>query len=126
MNNMKPAILIYVDTADSDMLYADETPAGFLAALTEGIEEEGVPYEIRRLNGEADGRENAHMLFAYRAAEDSALGVGVGVAGGRGALSARGVPPGCGLFDGQPPGLIGRNAARAVKRRRFLFRNNDS
>lgn len=105
---IKPSVFIYA--VDPDL-----TPA-VLKGLREGLEEEGVPLEIRLSDGDA-------ATLAVEAARSSRLGVGMGVgADGTCILQHRRlqpsqplalVPPAAGSRDRYR--LIGSHAARLVK-----------
>ena len=107
MQTNKPAVHIYV---------ADDTlPA--IREICAGMEEEGVPWKILRMDGAARG-------LAHRAATDSVLEAGIGLAAGEVALQMRKVAEDCPLFIFTAPTaeqyrMLGTNAARAVKKKRF-------
>ncbi|KUK31147.1 MAG: Uncharacterized protein XD63_1594 [Thermoanaerobacterales bacterium 50_218] len=105
---IKPAVFIYVANPD--------TCAAVTKWLGEGLEEEGVPFEIRYASGDAE-------VLAAEAARGSRLGVGIGVGSdGKCVLQHRRLPANQPLA--QVPSttgsreryrLIGSHAARLVK-----------
>ncbi|NLJ90701.1 MAG: glycerol dehydratase [Clostridiales bacterium] len=109
MSNNRPTILIYTLNVD-DYLMVEEMCAG--------IEEEGLLYEVKR-----------HYFgvleeLSYNAANESILGCGIGVEGGRALMSLRNMDKGEYVFSLENPSLsqcrkLGANAARAVKRVAF-------
>ena len=104
----KPAILIYVSRPDEDLL----------REVCAGIEEEGVLWQIRRMeNGDLDE-------LAYAAAGESMLGSGIRICGPRLAMQMRRLPKGRNVFELDTPRFwqcrnLGANSARAVKRMPF-------
>jgi hypothetical protein len=108
MQTNKPAVHLYT---------VDETlPA--IREICAGMEEEGVPWKILRMDGTARG-------LAYRAATDSVLESGIGLTAGEVALQMRKVAEDRPLFVFADPTaeqyrMIGANAARAVKKKRFV------
>lgn len=108
MGMNKPTILIYVK--DADPLIIEEVCAG--------IEEEGVLYEI--LSKDEMDLES----LSFNSANDSILGSGIGIYGGKVALSIRSLPKGKYVYYLERPTRhqsrsIGANGARAVKRMPF-------
>jgi hypothetical protein len=65
MKNNKPTIKIYYDSRIGDITFFHE--------LLLGIEEEGIPYEIKGMDGESS------MVYSFKAAEESRLDVGLGI-----------------------------------------------
>ncbi|ROR29096.1 dehydratase medium subunit [Mobilisporobacter senegalensis] len=108
MGMNKPSILIYINEADPDIL--NEVCAG--------IEEEGIPYEIF-------SKEEMDLEYlSFNSANDSILGAGIGIFGGKVALSLRSLPRGTYIYYLENPTdsesrNIGANGARAVKRMPF-------
>lgn len=103
----KPSVLIYADHADED----------YLKEVCAGIEEEGVLYEVIPSQGELDE-------LAYRAAEESMLGSGIGICQRRLAMQMRQLPRGRNVFELNQPMFwqcraLGANSARAVKKMPF-------
>lgn len=103
----KPSVLIYVCRPDED----------YLKEIRAGIEEEGVLCEIRRMEGETD-------VLAWEAANESMLGVGIGIAGSRMAMQMSRLPRGKNVFELDHPRFwqcrnLGANSARAVKKMPF-------
>jgi hypothetical protein len=113
--NTRPAILI---------LKASALPPGLLDPILWGIEEEGLPFEIREAwNAPA-------MELAKQAANGSALNVGIAWSdSGEIVLHHRDLPEGAPLFtlsaETAPRGelrRLGTNAARLVKRQPLALR----
>lgn len=103
----RPAILLYVNEADPDLL----------REVCAGIEEEGVLWELLSADQELD-------TLAYRAAEESMLGSGIGIQGRRLAMQMRPLPKGRNVFELNDPHFwqcraLGANSARAVKKMPF-------
>lgn len=93
-------------------------PAGVISAILRGLEEEGIPAEVREVPP------SRAALLARQAAIGSPLGVGIGVSvlDTRAILDHRDLPEGAPLFDlaidrPEHDGLrrMGANAARLVK-----------
>ena len=104
----KPSIFIYISDARMDLLLE----------ICAGIEEEGVPYEVREMP-----MQDVDAL-AYAAAEESVLGSGIGIVGDTAAMQLRKIPKGQNIFKIVHPGMeqcraLGANSARAVKRQKF-------
>jgi len=107
-------------------------PANFdgpdiLREILYGIEEEGVPCDLRAAApGESAGEDAAAL--AFRGAEESVPGVGIGLDGaGRLAVHFRQLPPDKPLFlvnvrrEREKARLMASNAARLVKRLPFTL-----
>lgn len=107
MQTNKPAVHVYVTD--------DTLPA--IREICAGMEEEGVPWRIFRIEGTARG-------LAHRAAADSVLETGIGLTADEAALQMRKVAERRPLFEFVDPSAeqcrsLGINAARAVKKKRF-------
>ena len=103
----KPSVLIYVSSPDQDLL----------KEVLAGIEEEGVPFEVKEQEGDLDA-------LACKAAAESVLGSGIGMTGNRLAMQMAGLPKGKNVFELISPGFaqcrnLGANSARAVKKLPF-------
>lgn len=99
----RPTILIYVNQPDED----------YLKEVCAGIEEEGVLWQVRRMEEDMD-------QLAYTAARESMLGSGIGICGHRLAMQMNRLPKGHNVFELDSPSLgqcrkLGANSARAVK-----------
>ncbi|MCD7817614.1 MAG: glycerol dehydratase reactivase beta/small subunit family protein [Lachnospiraceae bacterium] len=108
MEMNKPAVHLY--TADEHL------PS--LVEICAGLEEEGVPWKLLRMEGTA-------KELAFRAAQDSVLETGIGLTGQAAALQIRRVPADRPVFffanpTAEQSRALGINAARAVKKRRFV------
>lgn len=105
---IKPSIIIYCENP--------EISSAELRLIKQGLEEEGVPVEIKISDGDAES-------MAVSAARESRLGIGIGISSdGKCLLQHRRMPPGNpvmkifpGLQDGKDYRLIGCNAARLAK-----------
>ncbi|HHX22709.1 MAG: glycerol dehydratase reactivase beta/small subunit family protein [Tepidanaerobacteraceae bacterium] len=105
---IKPSIHIYYD--DNDMI---QIP---LKKLKEGLEEEGVPWEEKQIKG-------SPQSLAKHAAQDSRLGIGIGlIADGTCLLQHRRMPTGdpimkvlAGADTMENYRVLGNNAARLAK-----------
>lgn len=103
-----PSIIIYYD--NPDML---QTP---LFKIKEGLEEEGVPFEEKVLQGNV-------QLLAKKAADDSRLGIGIGLlSDGTCLLQHKRMPLGNSIMKIMPGAetkenyrILGSNAARLAK-----------
>lgn len=109
----KPSILIYVNHPDRD----------YMREICAGIEEEGILYQIRELEGELDD-------LAYDAANESMLGSGIGISGRRIAMQMRRLPRGRNVFELHAPRFwqcrnLGANSARAIKKMPFKIMFGD-
>lgn len=95
---------------------SEELTEAQLAEVLYGIEEEGIPYIVRRVP------RSGVAAAAHAAAIASRLGVGVGAAGGEIAITTEKLPPGqpyiIHSLNRTPASdrAIGTNAARIVKR----------
>ena len=103
----RPAIIIYTDDPDEDLL----------REVLSGIEEEGVLYEVHSHEGDLD-------TLAYDAANESMLGSGVGIAGRRLAMQMYRLPKGKNVYELDHPFFwqcrnLGANSARAIKKMPF-------
>lgn len=103
----RPAIIIYCDEADQDLL----------EEICAGIEEEGVLYQVESRKGDLD-------TLAYDAANESMLGSGIGISGRRLAMQMQRVPEGKNVFELNEPLFwqcrnLGSNSARAIKKMPF-------
>lgn len=112
MQTNKPAVHFYV---------VDDTLPS-IREICAGMEEEGVPWRILRMDGTAP-------VLAHRAAADSVLETGIGLTAGEVALQMRKVAEDRPLFAFTAPTaeqyrMIGINAARAVKKKRFRIEGN--
>ena len=105
MNEGAPSILI---------LSRGEADPAWISEICAGVEEEGVPFDRYTVEMGTDANE-----IASNAAERSALGAGIGVAGSTAAFTLRSLTEGGPLFSAETNGsgfrLLGSNAARAVK-----------
>lgn len=109
----KPSIFIYIHKPDSLVL----------KEVCAGIEEEGVFYEI------ADFPDKCTEELAYKAAEDSMLGSGIGISGTAVCLKMRGLERQRNIEGYLTPTQIqcrniGANSARAIKK--LPFKDNHS
>ncbi|MCF0134265.1 MAG: glycerol dehydratase reactivase beta/small subunit family protein [Blautia sp.] len=103
----KPAIILYVDEPDPDLL----------REVCAGIEEEGVLYQVSAHKGDLD-------TLAFEAAKESILGSGIGMTGQRIALQMLRLPKGHNVFELDSPRFwqcrnLGANSARAIKKMPF-------
>jgi hypothetical protein len=103
----KPAIILYCDRPDEDLL----------REVCAGIEEEGVLYQVSSRNGDLD-------TLAYEAAKESMLGSGIGITGTRLAMQMQRLPKGHNVFELNRPAFwqcrnLGANSARAIKKMPF-------
>ena len=103
----KPAVLIYADHPDEDLL----------RELLAGIEEEGVLYQVTDQAGDPDD-------LAWEAAKASMLGSGIGIRGRQLAMQMAGLPRRKNVFELNDSGFwqcrnLGANSARAVKKMPF-------
>lgn len=103
----KPAIIIYTQEADEDLL----------REVCAGIEEEGLLYEVHSAEGSLDE-------LAFEAAADSMLGSGIGMTGQQIAMQMTRLPKGHNVFELIAPRFwqcrrLGANSARAVKKLPF-------
>ena len=103
----KPAILIYTDHPDEDLL----------REVCAGIEEEGVLFQVKPMRGELDD-------LAWEAAKASMLGSGIGILGKALAMQIAGLPRGKNVYELSSPCFrqcryLGANSARAVKKLPF-------
>lgn len=124
----KPSIHIYIDQADPQIL----------KEICAGIEEEGVPYEIRDVSREnrSSKPENSGIAerpaeslgdpagLAFLAAEESVLGTGIGIVDDTAAMTLRKIPKETPVYLLQNPEAakcrnLGTDSARAVKRKPF-------
>lgn len=106
----KPTILIYTNHPD---------PA-CLRDVCAGIEEEGVLYQV------LPQEEKDVSYLAFRAANDSILGSGVGISQRAVSMQIRGVKNGEDVFRYQNPDSrtcrhLGANSARAIKKMSFVI-----
>ena len=103
----KPAIIIYTNEPDEDLL----------REVCAGIEEEGVLYQVSSHEGDLD-------TLAFEAAKESMLGSGVGITGARLAMQMERLPKGRNVFELNIPRFwqcrnLGANSARAIKKMPF-------
>ena len=103
----RPAIIIYTDHPDEDLL----------REVLAGIEEEGVLYEVHTRSGDLD-------TLAFDAAKESMLGSGIGMAGKQLAMQMYRLPKGKNVFELDHPFFwqcrnLGANSARAIKKMPF-------
>ena len=103
----KPSIMIYADNPDRDLL----------KEVCAGIEEEGVLFQVAERTGDLD-------TLAFQAAEESMLGSGIGISGGRIAMQIKRLPLGHNVFELDSPTFLqcrslGANSARAIKKMPF-------
>ena len=103
----KPAIIIYTNEPDEDLL----------REVCAGIEEEGVLYQVSSHEGDLD-------TLAFEAAKESMLGSGVGITGARLAMQMERRPKGRNVFELNMPRFwqcrnLGANSARAIKKMPF-------
>lgn len=103
----KPAIIIYTNEPDEDLL----------REVCAGIEEEGVLYQVSSHEGDLD-------TLAFEAAKESMLGSGVGITGARLAMQMERLPKGRNVFELNMPRFwkcrnLGANSARAIKKMPF-------
>ena len=103
----KPAIIIYTNEPDEDLL----------REVCAGIEEEGVLYQVSSHEGDLD-------TLAFEAAKESMLGYGVGITGARLAMQMERLPKGRNVFELNMPRFwqcrnLGANSARAIKKMPF-------
>ena len=104
----KPAIIIYVQKPDEDLL----------REVCAGIEEEGVFYEI------IEREEQDLNTLTWMAANDSMLGSGIGMKGNSAAFIIRGLTMGKNLScyaypSNEESRILGMNSARAIKKQAF-------
>lgn len=110
--NSKPTIIIHVNRNFNDKNVINQ--------ICNGIEEEGIPYEIVLLDGRDD-----HIKMAFDACQNSRLGVGIGVSGDNIALHYEKLNEKQPLFnmsiheDMNKIRALGANGARLVKRMPF-------
>ena len=103
----KPAIIIYTNEPDEDLL----------REVCAGIEEEGVLYQVSSHEGDLD-------TLAFEAAKESMLGSGVGIKGASLAMQMERLPKGRNVFELNMPRFwqcrnLGANSARAIKKMPF-------
>ncbi|MCR4431805.1 MAG: glycerol dehydratase reactivase beta/small subunit family protein [Tepidanaerobacteraceae bacterium] len=106
--DIKPSIIICCENP--------EKVSTELKLIQQGLEEEGVPAEIKTSNDDVES-------LAISAARESRLGIGIGISSdGKCLLQHKRMPPGNpvmkifpGLQDGKDYRLIGCNAARLAK-----------
>ena len=103
----KPAIIIYTNEPDEDLL----------REVCAGIEEEGVLYQVSSHEGDLD-------TLAFEAAKESMLGSGVGITGARLAMQMERLPKGRNVFELNMPRFwqcrnLVANSARAIKKMPF-------
>ena len=103
----KPAIIIYTNEPDEDLL----------REVCAGIVEEGVLYQVSSHEGDLD-------TLAFEAAKESMLGSGVGITGARLAMQMERLPKGRNVFELNMPRFwqcrnLGANSARAIKKMPF-------
>ncbi|MCI6004264.1 MAG: glycerol dehydratase reactivase beta/small subunit family protein [Blautia sp.] len=103
----RPAIIIYVQEPDEDLL----------REVCAGIEEEGVLFQVQNHEGDLD-------TLAYDAANESMLGAGIGMTGARLAMQMQRLPRGKNVFELIAPAFwqcrnLGANSARAIKKMPF-------
>ena len=103
----KPAIIIYTNEPDEDLL----------REVCAGIEEEGVLYQVQSHEGDLD-------TLAFEAAKESMLGSGIGITGARLAMQMERLPKGKNVFELNMPRFwqcrnLGANSARAIKKMPF-------
>ena len=103
----KPAIIIYTNEPDEDLL----------REVCAGIEEEGVLYQVSSHEGDLD-------TLAFEAAKETMLGSGVGITGARLAMQMERLPKGRNVFELNMPRFwqcrnLGANSARAIKKMPF-------
>lgn len=108
MITKKPSIFIYVKNPHTSIL----------KEICAGIEEEGVFYEILEVAATSVDE------LAWRAANDSMTGSGIGVVGNQAALQLRGVSKGHNIAviqneDFKQSRKLGTNSARTVKKLAF-------
>lgn len=107
----KPTIVVHVNEKFGG--------SNILNQICYGIEEEGIPYEVIKVN------DNNHIAMAYEACQNSRLGVGIGITEGYAALHYEKLQADCPLFnistheDIKKIRSIGTNGARLVKRMPF-------
>ncbi|MCD7884993.1 MAG: glycerol dehydratase reactivase beta/small subunit family protein [Lachnospiraceae bacterium] len=99
-------------------LYTTDEHLPSLPEICAGLEEEGVPWKLIQTEGSAEE-------LAWRAAQDSVLETGIGVTRQAAALQISRVPKERPVFLFANPTAdqsraLGTNAARAVKKRRFV------
>ena len=104
----KPAIIIYVQKPDEDLL----------REVCAGIEEEGVLFQVQTHEGDLDA-------LAYDAANESMLGAGIGMTGVRLAMQMQRLPRGKNVFELNAPAFwqcrnLGANSAIAIKKMPFI------
>jgi hypothetical protein len=117
--NTKPAILILSDSSSA--------ARGLTEPVLWGIEEEGVPYEIRKASNESATE------LAKQAANSSALNVGIAISeAGEIVLHHRDLAAGAPLFAFSAGSLqsrdlrrLGTNAARLVKRQPLVLTDRE-
>lgn len=108
MVTKKPSIFIYVNNAREQ----------YLKEICAGMEEEGVLFELFSMeSGSADE-------LAWRAANDSMMGTGVGVDAARAVLQMKGLRPGKNVEAYVNPTkeqcrTLGANSARSIKKMAF-------
>ncbi|ABY93227.1 hypothetical protein TheetDRAFT_1313 [Thermoanaerobacter ethanolicus JW 200] len=113
----KPVVLIYCDTIEGTNIY--------LKKICEGLEEEGVPFQIQQVEKVEDSVE----VLAQNASRNSNLGIGIGVLkNGDCALLQRRLPPNLPIqtlrgekYDPNLYRNIGINAARLAKNLPLVF-----
>jgi len=106
---MKPAVYIYERMADPVTL----------SEICAGLEEEGIPFAI------FPREEDDPKTLAYSAANNSRLHVGIGISGNIAVMQIRNCSADKPVFTEGPASptdyrKLGTNAARAVKRSRFV------
>lgn len=99
-------------------LYCNQVNEAYLKEICAGMEEEGVPFEIKEMI------EWELEELCYQASTESVLGVGIGVKDATIAIQMSPLPKGKYLFQIDKPTnqqcrYLGMNAARAVKRMPF-------
>lgn len=103
------------------MIHVNEQFGGenILDQICHGIEEEGIPYEVKVVNG------RDHIAMAYEACQTSRLGVGIGITESYIALHYEKLEAESPLFcistheDMEKIRSMGTNGARLVKRMPF-------
>ena len=109
----RPAVLVYRDP---------EAPAPPLRQVCAGVEEEGVPTDVVDVPGPDDASVLSAVVLAHAAAEESRLGVGIGLDSSGAAAVHHGTLPERAPVATTPAGAlpsewrrVGRTAARVVK-----------
>lgn len=113
-----------IDKKPSVYIYMKNPYPGFLEEICAGIEEEGLLYTVLEQEGTLDS-------LAFHAANDSPLGVGIGLLGKGVALKVRLQAEGDNLFfyreaDKEQCRMLGANSARVIKKVPFRMEREET